>query len=156
MKYRSKTDKTVFERMADDVFRWTNEAAIKRATTGLSFSSESHFPKSSKWRGNVQQLRMSRSNLGRTILYGNVTHQRNLDMKIDEIEKQKIRQFRNMEWKQLDMFKDLAKDRIKRERERERENLILSTQNSPRLKKKIFDDNLKLPYLTQSIVSIKK
>lgn len=102
----------VFHRLSDDIVKWNTKTAIQR-TTGTGFATE-RMRTNKRNEDILKTLSFSQSNLGKAILYGNKSHQRHLDMKLMEIESQKIRRMRNMEWTQLREFRRLAKEGIAR------------------------------------------
>lgn len=105
------TKSSVFERLSEDIARHNEYAELQR-TAGIDGLTSSRVNMSNKTEKISDSLQWSKSKLGQAILYGNTSHQRHLEAKLANIERQKIQCIRNMEWKQLDVFRMLAKEKL--------------------------------------------
>ena len=108
---------SVFERLANDIVERNEKAYINRAAAASGISPSPRY--TGRLSTHCQPLRCSKSKLGQTILLGNPTQQRHLETKLENIERQKLQSIRNMEWKQLDVFRMLAKDKLHGIKEKE-------------------------------------
>ena len=124
----------VFERLASDVVERNKKASINRATAASGISQCPRF--TGRLSTHCQPLRCSKSKLGQTILLGNTTQQRHLETKLENIERQKLQSIRNMEWKQLDVFQMLVKDKL--HGIKEKENKTASFQCSVKRERRRF------------------
>ena len=133
----------VFKRLAEDISNWNTKSDIYRSNQNGA-GAITH-PKQTKLsKANTELMTMSNSNLGKAILYGNVSQQRHLDLKLVEIEKQRLLRMRNMEWKQIVTFRQLVKDNKRRSRSKDklssRSGVSVTSQSSSVRLPKIHDE----------------
>ncbi|XP_063440852.1 uncharacterized protein LOC134721647 [Mytilus trossulus] len=126
---------SVFDRLSEDISKHNEKSTLQRISNASGISVQN-----TKFTGRPQKqcqaLQWSKSKLGQTILYGKTTHQRHLETKIANIERQKLQSIRNMEWKQLDVFRSLANSKLNDVREKE--NISAAFQSSIDRRKRQF------------------
>lgn len=134
------TKSSVFERLSEDIARHNAHAELQR-TSGIDGLTSSRVKISNKTEKLSDSLQWNKSKLGQAILYGNTSQQRHLEAKLANIERQKIQCIRNMEWKQLDVFRGLAKEKLDNIKKQELSSASFLTSMERKKKRAITDQS---------------